>query len=66
MSALPLLMDEKTAALRLGLSHRTLQAWRVTGGGPIYRKVGRQVRYAESDLAAFVEAGARRHTSEGA
>lgn len=66
MSALPVLLDERAAADRLGLSPRTLQAWRITGGGPIYRKVGRRVRYAESDLSAFIEAGARRHTSGGA
>jgi predicted site-specific integrase-resolvase len=65
MNALLVLLDEKAAASRLGLSPRTLQAWRVSGGGPIYRKVGRRVRYAESDLFAFIEAGARRHTSEG-
>lgn len=64
MNSLLLLMDEKAAADRLCVSHRTLQAWRVTGGGPTYRKVGRRVVYAESDLVAFVEAGARSHTSE--
>ncbi|MDK9698228.1 MAG: helix-turn-helix domain-containing protein [Siculibacillus sp.] len=66
MSFLPNLMDEKAAATRLAISPRTLQAWRVTGGGPTYRKIGRRVRYAEADLAAFVEAGARHHTSDGA
>lgn len=65
-TALPVLIDEKEAADRLGLSPRTLQAWRVSGGGPVYRKIGRRVAYAVSDLAAFVEAGARSHTSEGA
>lgn len=52
--------------MRLGLSPRTLQAWRVSGGGPIYRKIGRRVAYTETDLADFVEAGARANTSEGA
>lgn len=39
------------------LRPRTLQAWRVSGGGPIYRKIGRHVAYAVSD--ASVGAGAR-------
>lgn len=58
------LLDEKSAAARLGMSHRTLQAWRVGGGGPIYRKIGHRVFYAATDLAGFVDAAARRHTSE--
>ncbi|MDR3374880.1 MAG: helix-turn-helix domain-containing protein [Ancalomicrobiaceae bacterium] len=64
--SLPILVDEKIAAAKLGLSPRTLQAWRVSGGGPIYRKIGRRVVYAECDLLAFVDAGTRAHTSEGA
>lgn len=65
-NSLPVLLDEKDAADRLGLSPRTLQSWRISGGGPIYRKIGRRVAYAVDDLAAFVEAGARANTSEGA
>ncbi len=64
MNSLPQLMDEKTTASRLGVSPKTLQSWRLTGGGPTYRKIGRRVAYAEPDLVAFVEAGARSHTSE--
>lgn len=64
MNSLPNLMDEKATASWLGVSSRTLQAWRVTGGGPVYRKIGRRVAYAECDLVAFVEAGRRAHTSE--
>ncbi|WP_228259692.1 helix-turn-helix transcriptional regulator [Siculibacillus lacustris] len=60
-----MLIDEKDAAGRLGLSPRTLQAWRVSGGGPIYRKIGRRVAYAVEDLAVFVNAGVRTNTSEG-
>lgn len=65
-NSLPVLLGEKDAADRLGLSPRTLQAWRVSGGGPVYRKVGRRVLYAVPDLATFVDAGARSHTSEAA
>ena len=63
---LPVLHDEKEAARRLNLSPRTLQAWRLRGGGPQFRKIGRRVMYAEPDLAAFVDAGTRAHTSEEA
>lgn len=59
------LLTEVEAAERLSVSFRTLQQWRVTGGGPRYTKIGRLVRYTPSDLAAFVEAGARANTSEG-
>jgi len=61
------LLNEKAAAEILGLSPRTLQRWRVTGGGPVYRKIGATaVRYDERDLAAFAEAGARTSTSSTA
>lgn len=63
-SALPSLLDEEAAASRLGLSRRTLQSWRISGGGPIYRKIGRRVFYAEPDLVTFVDSAARAHTSE--
>jgi hypothetical protein len=47
-------MDEKQAAEFLAISPRTLQAWRVTGGGPAFKKIGRAVRYDSTDLAAFI------------
>ena len=51
------------AAEILGLSVRTLEGWRVRGGGPIYRRFGRRVRYARADLLAWARANARRSTS---
>ena len=39
------LHDEKREAERLHLSVRTLQQWRVKGGGPPYLKLGAAVRY---------------------
>lgn len=44
------LVDENEAADLLGLSKRTLQAWRVRGGGPPFLKLGRLVRYDASAL----------------
>jgi predicted DNA-binding transcriptional regulator AlpA len=46
-------LTENQAADFLGLSVRTLQAWRVRGGGPRYVKIGRAVRYQRRELAAF-------------
>lgn len=61
----PLLTTSEAAAY-LGTSPRTLEDWRLTGGGPVFRKVGRRlVRYCRSDLACFVEEGARINTAGG-
>ena len=59
------LLTEKEAVRILGFSHRTLQAWRVSGGGPKFIKVSsRCVRYRLADLRAWVEARVRRSTSD--
>lgn len=51
------------AAERLGLSRRTLEAWRLTGAGPVFVKLGRvAVRYRTEDLAEFARPA--RSTSE--
>lgn len=47
------LLDQKQATQLLGLSPRTLEAWRLTGGGPIYIKVGRRVRYRRSETGSL-------------
>lgn len=58
------LLTEKQAAARLNLSHRSLQRWRVEGRGPAFVKIGgRAVRYIESVIDDFIEAGARTSTS---
>jgi hypothetical protein len=36
------------------VSVRTLQRWRLEGGGPLFVKVGRLVRYPRSDLDAWM------------
>lgn len=48
------LLNETQAAEYLGLSVRTLQAWRVRGGGPVFVKLGRAVRYRPDDLNAWI------------
>ena len=60
------LHDEKQEATRLGFSVRTLQQWRVRGGGPPYVKLGKQqgaVRYDPVAVDAWLEAHTRTNTS---
>lgn len=47
---------EMQAASFLNVSVRTLQAWRIRGGGPDFVKHGRLVRYQRRALVAFLEA----------
>ena len=49
------------AAQYLGLSPRTLEKFRVVGGGPPFHKLGRRVLYTIEDLQAW--AGVRRRWS---
>jgi excisionase family DNA binding protein len=58
------LLTTKEAAAWLGLNPNTLEKWRVHGGGPIYRKHGRYVRYHLEDLIAWSEANKRKSTSD--
>ena len=48
-------LDTVGAAEFMGLSRQTLEAWRHHGQGPQYYKLSRVVRYAVSDLIAFME-----------
>ena len=52
------------AAVRLGLSPRTLEKHRCYGTGPIYRKLGGRIVYTLEDLDAWAEVGLRRSTSD--
>ncbi len=58
------LLDQKQAAQLLGVSPKTMEAWRVRGFGPKFIKVGRLCRYLESSLLDFVHDQERRSTSE--
>jgi len=58
------LFDETQAAAWYGLSKKTLQGWRYRGDGPQFIKLGRSVRYAESDLEAYVLEKRRTSTSD--
>ncbi len=57
------LLSTSEASTLLGLSPRTLEDWRVKGGGPTFRKLGRRiVRYLLSDLTAFIDKAACANT----
>lgn len=48
------LLDSRSAAVVLGVSRRTLEAWRAAGRGPRYQRIGVQVVYVARDLAQFL------------
>lgn len=50
-------LDTRQAAARLGLAYGTLCNMRTSGGGPVFHKHGRAVRYYEADLDAWSAAG---------
>lgn len=51
------LMNEQQVAEILGLSVRTVQAWRLRGRGPTFTRIHGAVRYSCGDLQAFIAAG---------
>ena len=57
-------LDTHEAANRTGLSASTLRKLRLTGRGPKFLKLGRSVRYRETDIEAWLEARAVQSTSE--
>jgi excisionase family DNA binding protein len=48
------LVTEGEAANLLRVSLTSVRRWRREGRGPVYRKLGRSVRYRRDDLADFV------------
>jgi len=61
-TVVPILMTTAEAAAFLSVSCRTLEDWRLRGGGPRFRKMGRLVRYHTADLIAFVDQDIRVNT----
>jgi predicted DNA-binding transcriptional regulator AlpA len=49
-------IDEKRLAAKLSLSLAALRRWRYTGFGPKFSKFGASVRYAVSDVEAWIAA----------
>lgn len=58
------LLTQREAAAQLRLSQRTLERFRVSGGGPTYVKAGRLVRYREQDLEKWIDSRIVGSTSE--
>lgn len=57
-------LNTAQTAFYIGLSHRTLEKMRLTGGGPRFRKHGRYVRYHIDDLDAWSLGERRDSTSD--
>lgn len=55
------ILSTKRAAGYIGLSPATLEAWRCRGSGPKFLKLGKAIRYRQSDLEDFLNS--RVHTS---
>jgi excisionase family DNA binding protein len=51
----PLVTEDEAASL-LRISLTSVRRWRREGRGPVYRKIGRSVRYRRDDLADFIAA----------
>lgn len=64
-TTVPFMLTTAEVAKLFNISIRTLEDWRLRGGGPRYIKVGRLVRYLYSDVVAFIERGGRSNTGEG-
>jgi excisionase family DNA binding protein len=54
MTAYGSLVTEGEAASLLRVSITSVRRWRREGRGPVYRKMGRSVRYRTDDLADFI------------
>jgi predicted DNA-binding transcriptional regulator AlpA len=61
-----MVMNIKAAAATAGVSVSLMNKMRVYGGGPLYVKIGRVVRYDESDVAAWLDGRKRSATCEAA
>ena len=60
----PTLLTESQVASRLAVSPRTLQMWRLKGGGPPFVKMGSAVRYRPDDIEHWVSDNLRAHTAD--
>lgn len=57
-------LSTRRAAKHLGLAPRTLDRYRITGGGPVYHLFGAAVRYLREDLDHWAKTTRRRSTSD--
>lgn len=59
-----MMFTTEKAAEYLGLRKTTLEAWRCRGGGPLFVKMNKAVRYRREDLDRFLDSKLRTSTSE--
>ena len=59
-----MILNTKQASKYLGLSDSYVEKMRVRGGGPIFKKIGRCVRYSTRDLDEFLDQKTLRSTSD--
>ena len=52
---IPFDLTPQQVSERLGVSERTLAAWRSAGKGPPYRKIGRTVTYPEPEVLNWAD-----------
>lgn len=64
MTDIPIVLNADQAAQSLGLSISTLAKLRLSGGGPMFSKLGRRVVYRPEDLKAWVDENLYASTSE--
>lgn len=57
------LLEPKRVSRLLGVEVETLGVWRRRGYGPRWYRIGKKVRYAETDLLAWMSAQAGRALS---
>ncbi len=60
----PAVLDTRAAADFLGVSARTLEGFRVRGGGPRFVKIGGSVRYRLASLEEYLRQQERTSTSD--
>lgn len=58
-----MIMTVNQASEYLGLAVSTLNKWRCHGGGPVFIKMGRAVRYRVEDLENFLSSSRLASTS---
>lgn len=58
------MLDTKSAAAHVGCAPITLAKLRCHGGGPVFLKIGRSVRYAPADLDAWLATKRRANTAQ--
>jgi excisionase family DNA binding protein len=63
-TALPLVLTTRQAAEYLSLAETTLEKYRVYGGGPLFVRLGRAVRYRLADLDGWLASCIRTSTSD--